>query len=122
MKYKVFISQPMAGRTLDEVLEERMQIINILNGLSTCMMAMDVEIEIIESFEANRFNANTKPLEGLGGSIQKMQDADIVVFAPGWEQSKGCKVEHLCATEYGLSLIHLKDTKPLIKRNNNDVK
>ena len=31
-----------------------------------------------------------------------MSQANLVYFARGWEQSRGCNIEHECAKRYGL--------------------
>ena len=43
----------------------------------------------------------------LGRAILKLSDADLVVFAKGWETARGCKVEYLIASEYGLDIMML---------------
>ena len=42
-----------------------------------------------------------------GRAILKLSDADLVVFAKGWETARGCKVEYLIASEYGLDIMML---------------
>lgn len=31
--------------------------------------------------------------------------ADVVYFAPGWKEARGCRIEHECAKEYGMDRI-----------------
>ena len=39
-----------------------------------------------------------------------MAQADIVVVAPGWTDSRGCVIEVQCAIEYGINeIIYLKE-------------
>lgn len=35
--------------------------------------------------------------------------ADAVIFAPGWRDARGCRVEHVVASEYDLKIIHGKE-------------
>ena len=41
-------------------------------------------------------------LEYLGESLKLLARADIAYFAPGWNEARGCKIEHVCAEEYGI--------------------
>lgn len=54
-------------------------------------------------------NHDKPPLETLGRSLEKMAEADAVIFAPGWRNARGCRVEHLAASEYDLKVIHGKE-------------
>ena len=40
----------------------------------------------------------------LAHSIQCLADADIVYFAEGWENARGCKIEHEIAKQYGIEI------------------
>ena len=44
-------------------------------------------------------------LKYLADSLSIMADADLVYFAPGWEDAKGCKIEYECAKAYGIKMI-----------------
>lgn len=86
------------------------------DGLSTKGMS----VTVIDSFDEQAFIEGRNPLDCLGDCIKKMSEANIVVFAPGWDKSRGCRVEHQCAVEYQLSTIMLKDTTPHTRSKNND--
>lgn len=93
---KLFISQPMKGKTDEEILRER-EI-----ARQEAEAALKEEVEIIDSF----FAGNTMtPLECLGESLKLLSKADIVYFAAGWEQARGCKIEWTCAEAYGVPYI-----------------
>lgn len=47
----------------------------------------------------------TRPLWFLGESLKLLATADIAYFATGWEGARGCKIEHICAEEYGVHII-----------------
>ena len=94
---KVFISQPMNGRTDDEILAERQKIVE--------MAKRDLgEIEVIDSF-FTEVSHDAKPLWFLGKSFELLADADIAYFAPGWEEARGCIIENQCAREYDIMMI-----------------
>lgn len=88
---KVFISQGMKGKTSEQIMSERQELIKRLNEIIT-------DIEVIDSFIPD---GNKKdPVYCLGTSIQKLSEADIVVFAQDWYRFRGCKIEMTIAVEY----------------------
>jgi hypothetical protein len=46
------------------------------------------------------------PLCFLSISLEKMSQCNIVYFAKGWENARGCKIEHEVALQYGLQIIY----------------
>ena len=32
-------------------------------------------------------------------------EADVAYFAEGWDEARGCKIEHTCAVEYNIDRI-----------------
>lgn len=120
MEYRVFISQPMTGRTLDEVKKERQDIETIMHELNDGLSTKGISVKVIDSFDEQAFIEGRNPLDCLGDCIKKMSEANIVVFAPGWDKTRGCRIEHQCAVEYQLATIMLKDTTLHTKSKNND--
>ena len=62
--------------------------------------------ELIDSFIEGTPTKAT-PLWYLGESIKLLGSADVVVFAPGWENARGCRIERRCAEEYGIPMLNL---------------
>lgn len=96
---KIFISQPMNGRSDEAILEEREAIIDIAKSWSG-----NDDLEILDSFFEGAPH-NTKPLWYLGESLKIMSEADLVVFAPEWSEARGCKIERDCAKMYKIPMI-----------------
>lgn len=96
---KLFISQPMRGRTDEEILEERNRIIDTVQDKFP-----DKDIEVIESFMQGAPH-DAKPLWFLGKSIQYLSEADVAYFAKGWLEARGCKIENISARDYGIEVI-----------------
>lgn len=92
---KIFISQPMSGKTDEEILRERKEAIKLAKDI------VGEEIEVLETF-FDYLEPNKKPLHYLAKSLEYLAEADIAYFLPGWENSRGCKIEHRCAVEYGI--------------------
>ena len=98
---KLFISQPMIDKTNEEIKTERENIIKeVTNVLG--------EVEVIDSFFESAPH-EAKPLWFLGKSLELLSTADIVYFAKDWDKYRGCKIEHTCATEYGIDVMHFND-------------
>lgn len=89
---KLFISQPMRGKTPEQIKKERDLITSLFS-----------DVEIINSYFENKYE---DPLVCLGESIKLLADADIVYFCNGWEYYNGCYIEHECAKRYGKKIIY----------------
>lgn len=94
---KIFISQPMNGLTDDEIKMERARIEKIAQSKYG-------EVEIINSFFENAPH-DARPLWFLGKSIELLSTADVIYCAKGWNTARGCKIENLCAKEYGIEVV-----------------
>ena len=100
---KVFISQPMNGKTNEEILEQR-EI-----ALAAAEHFLNEPVEEIKSFFED-YNPITGcvPLKYLAKSLELLADADVAYFAPGWESARGCKIERACAEAYGINIIDMR--------------
>lgn len=98
---KVFISQPMNGKTPKEINNEREQVIKELEKLHPDENIIILESRINDVELAPNMN---KDLWMLSKSIEIMAQADVVYFAPGWKETRGCRIEYNCATGYGLEV------------------
>ena len=88
----------MRDKTDEEILIEREKAIRIAEEL------LGEKVEVIDSFFKNAPH-EVRPLWFLGKSLELLSTADVVYFADGWENYRGCKIEHTCAVEYGLRMI-----------------
>ena len=83
---KLFISQPMRGKTDAEIFAER------ANAIQSAKDALGEEVQVIDSYFGNY---DGKALEFLGKSILLLAQADFAYFAPGWDKARGCgKLQH----------------------------
>lgn len=97
-KKKLFISQPMRGKTDEEILSEREK------AISSAEHYLGESVEVIDSFFRNA-PADARPLWFIGKSLELLSTADVVYFAKGWEDARGCRIENQCAIEYGIDVI-----------------
>ena len=101
---KVFISQPMNGKTEQEIIGQRQAAIENIHNLCKG------PIEIVDSyFKDGDVVTHNKyghiPILFLAKSIERMSEADAVYMCSGWESSRGCRIEHRVARDYGLTII-----------------
>lgn len=96
---KVFISQPMGGKTEEEIDDRRSEIINIIYQY--------LGKNNIEILNTNFHFPGQNALFYLAKSIEKLSKADIAVFDNDWEKYRGCRIEHECCLEYNISRIYL---------------
>lgn len=97
---KVFISQPMKGKTDEEILAVREKAIASVKE----KIAGGEEVLVIDSFLQGA-PADARPLWFLGKSLELLSTADVAYFAKGWENARGCRIENTCAIEYGIDVI-----------------
>ncbi len=98
---KVFVSMPMAGKSREEI-----ESVQEYTFKSVSASLEKESVELINSYLAD--TDELPPLECLAESLKLMARADYVVFVDGWENARGCKVERLCAEQYGLEIIDVK--------------
>lgn len=95
---KLFISQPMNGKSNEEIEAVRQK------AISTASKKLGEDVEVIDSFFKDAPH-DAKPLWFLGKSLELLSTADVAYFANGWRQARGCRIEYQCATEYGIETI-----------------
>ena len=95
---KLFISQPMRGKTDEEIRAVREKAIKSAEEM------IDEPVEVIDSFFQSA-PSDAKPLWFLGKSLELLSAADVAYFAEGWNEARGCKIEHTCAVEYNIDRI-----------------
>ena len=98
---KIFISQPMKDKTNQEIEQERKEIIE---KAEKCFG----EIEVIDSFFKDAPH-DAKPLWFLGKSLELLSNANVIVLGKGWKNSRGCRIEHECAVQYGIPIIYIEN-------------
>lgn len=91
---KVFISQPMGGKTDEQIKRDRDRAVGFLECIyKEKLVILDSIFDLDEG---------THPLVYLGKSLELMADADLVFFMEGWDESRGCVIEHEAAVRYGI--------------------
>ena len=110
MYKNIFISQPMAGKSEEEILATRQKAIDKIHQLAS---KDGEQVNIIDSYiddaTRNEFqgrvgDAINWDIYWLSQSLQKLAMANTIWLCDGWEHSKGCKIELSCAIQYGLDV------------------
>ena len=95
---RLFISQPMRGKTNEEILLVRER------AIESAERNLGEKVEVIDSFFQDA-PVDANPLWFLAKSLELLSTADIAYFAKGWEEARGCRIENTCAIEYGIDVI-----------------
>ena len=94
---KVFLSQPMNGKTDEEIKEARS---NAINTVCRAYPSVEVLDTFFEDYDGNA-------VQFLGKSIMKLGEADLAVFLPGWDKARGCRNEQRIAVDYEIKCLYL---------------
>lgn len=90
---KVMISQPMYGKTDEQIRLERENLVELLE-----LEGLEVVDTIISEDAPKDMD---EAIYYLAKSIKYIGKVDCVFFMKGWEKARGCKIEHQVAVEYG---------------------
>lgn len=102
---KAMISQPMVGKTDVEIVKARDNAIAELEGMGyEVVNTMFADIKLVGDL-MDECDVVHVPLCYLGKSIERMSMCDAVYFCNGWENARGCRIEHDAAVAYGLEVI-----------------
>ena len=98
----IFISQPMEGKTKEEIQRTREKTIRKLKEKYP-----EEELYFPETYFYFNFDfLNYSPVWFLGRDIQLLAAADAIYFVEGWENYKGCKIEHEISKLYGIKILN----------------
>lgn len=105
-KMKAMLSQPMAGKTEQEIIETRERAITALkeNGYDVVNTLVTDEWYSNEAMDAR--GVVQIPLCFLAKSLENMSLCHAAYFCKGWENARGCRIEHEAAKAYGLEIIY----------------
>lgn len=105
---KAMLSQPMAGKTEEEIVVTRERAIKALQ---------EKGYEVINTLFTDEWYSKEKmeergvvqiPLCFLAKSLESMSLCDVAYFCKGWRQARGCLIEHEVAKAYGLTVLYEK--------------
>lgn len=103
---KAMLSQPMSGKSQVEIVATRDRAIAALE---------DKGFEIVNTLFTDDWYSNEAmerrgvvqiPLCFLAKSLENMSLCHAAYFCKGWENARGCRIEHEAAKAYGLEIIY----------------
>lgn len=103
---KAMISQPMGGKSDEEIASTREKAIKALESKG---------YEIVNTLFTDAWYSNEYmkergvvqiPLCFLAKSLENMSLCHTAYFCKGWEKARGCRIEHEAAVAYGLNIIY----------------
>ena len=103
---KAMLSQPMACKSEEEIIETREKAIQVLK---------EKGFENVNTLFTDEWYSKEKmaergvvqiPLCFLAKSLENMSLCHAAYFCKGWENARGCKIEHEAAKAYGLEIIY----------------
>lgn len=97
------ISQPMRGKTEQEIKHERELAQAALESIG--YQVLDNTGGTLEPIEIEYSDGVNIPLFCLAESLSVMAMCDAVYFCKGWQDSRGCRVEFQAAIAYGLQVL-----------------
>lgn len=103
---KAMLSQPMAGKSEEEIIATRERAILALKERG---------YEIVNTLFTNEWYSQDAmqqrgvvqiPLCFLAKSLENMSLCHAAYFCKGWENARGCRIEHDAAKAYGLDVLY----------------
>ena len=103
---KAMLSQPMAGKTEKEIVETRERAIAALKERGYEIVNTLFTDEWYSDEAMKERGVVQIPLCFLAKSLENMSLCHAAYFCRGWEQARGCRIEHEAAKSYGLEIIY----------------
>lgn len=111
MSKRVMISQPMAGKTVEEIRADRNRAVDAIEKMGCFDEVVDT---LFDDFSYNpkllrAGGVKHVALYMLGTALRCMSQCDAVYFCDGWLSARGCQIEHAAAAAYGLKIIYERE-------------
>lgn len=103
---KAMLSQPMNGKTDEEIAETRERAIKALEAKGYEIVNTLFTDEWYSAESMKKRGVVQIPLCFLAKSLENMSLCHAAYFCKGWENARGCKIEHDAAVAYGLDIIY----------------
>ena len=103
---KVMISQPMGGKTENEIVATREKAISALEEKGYKVVNTLFTDEWYSKEKMEERGVVQIPLCFLAKSLENMSLCHAAYFCKGWENARGCRIEHEAAKAYGLEILY----------------
>ena len=98
---RLFVSQPMRGKTQEEIIEQRDKAVKKLS------LIFNEEFEVVDSYftEDEPKNVKNSGVYWLGKSLELLSKCDLALFIDDWWEYRGCRIEQEVCRTYGIERI-----------------
>lgn len=103
---KAMLSQPMGGKTNEEIVTTRERAIEVLTSKGYEVVNTLFTDEWYNHENMEKRGVVQIPLCFLAKSLENMSLCHVAYFCKGWENARGCRIEHEAAKAYGLEIIY----------------
>lgn len=103
---KAMLSQPMAGKSDEEILATLERAFDALESAGYEVVNTLFTDEWYSRENMKKRGVVQIPLCFLAKSIENMSLCNAAYFCKGWEKARGCRIEHEIAKAYGLEIIY----------------
>lgn len=103
---KAMLSQPMAGKSDEEIIATRERAIAVLKERGYEIINTLFTDEWYSQEAMKKRGVENIPLCFLAKSLENMSLCHAAYFCKGWENARGCRIEHEVAKAYGMTIIY----------------
>ena len=108
---KAMLSQPMAGKSDEEIRATRERAFDALESAGYEVVNTLFSDEWYSRENMKKRGVVQIPLCFLAKSIENMSLCHAAYFCKGWEKARGCRIEHEIAKAYGLEIIYEEERR-----------
>ncbi len=108
---KAMISQPMRGKSDEEIVATRERAIRVLEALGYEVVNTLFTDEWYSPEAMKERGVVQVPLCFLAKSLENMSMCHATYFCEGWEDARGCIIEHETALAYGVDVLYEEQIK-----------
>lgn len=102
---KAMLSQPMGGKSKDEIEQTRERAIRVLEGMGYEVVNTLFTDEWYSDGAMKARGVENIPLCFLAKSLENMSLCSAAYFCKGWSRARGCRIEYQAARDYGMKII-----------------
>ncbi len=99
---KVFLSQPMKGKTTEQIVKERKEALKIIKQYVQ-------DAELIDTVINDEKKEKHPGLLYLAESLKLLDEADVMYVMKGWDHARGCVIENNTALLYDIPIRYLEE-------------
>ena len=96
----------MAGKTNEEIVATREKAISVLKEKGYEIVNTLFTVEWYSKEKMAERGVVQIPLCFLAKSLENMSLCHAAYFCKGWENARGCRIEHEAAVAYGLEILY----------------